>query len=111
MAQQRASADEGDWPLTAWIDGSTTPVRPGVYERRSPAGAYACWSGRHWYADADTPAAAATRIGLSAHSALPWRGVATPTPGACFQCRGHTVVDGGFDPDTDADLIDECPEC
>src|SRR5438067_2021746 len=98
-------------PLTPWMSAFSVPARPGVYLRQSPAGRFACWGGRQWYADADSPAAASSRVGPSRHQTVPWRGVALPTPAPCAVCRGHTVIDRGIDPETGADLIDECPEC
>lgn len=97
--------------LTGWFDANEQPVREGVYERRSTSGRYACWSGTHWYADAATPEAAAAQRRFSPRQALPWRGVATPPPGPCFACRGHSVIDHGWDDDTGRDRIEECIEC
>ena len=97
--------------LTDWMDAGVRPTRGGVYERRSPAGRYACWDGQHWYADAATPVQASRRHGLSSHQAVPWRGVAEPTSARCATCRGHSVLDRGFDEDAARDLIDECPDC
>ena len=96
---------------TAWFTAATVPRRTGVYERRAPAGPYACWDGKRWRADADTPAAAALREAASANQHAAWRGVATAAPAACVTCRGHTVVDRGIDVESGADLIAECPDC
>ena len=54
---------------TAWFDADSAPARPGVYERRAPAGPYACWDGRHWRGDAGSVAAAASREDVSADPA------------------------------------------
>src|SRR3954464_15530524 len=109
MAKKKPSASLAP-RLSSWVAGSVNPIREGVYRRKSPAGPYTCWSGRHWYLDADSPARAATRVELSPHQAAPWRGVATPTAGPCFTCRGHTVIDRGYDAEGDADLIEEGPD-
>ena len=54
---------------TAWFDADTAPARAGVYERRAPAGPYACWDGRRWRGDAGSAGAhrgASARIGTMA---------------------------------------------
>ena len=96
---------------TAWFDADMTPARPGVYERRAPAGPYACWDGRRWRDDAGSVAAAASSAGASAIQRAAWRGLVEAAPVACATCRGHTVVDRGVDIDSGADLIAECPDC
>jgi hypothetical protein len=98
-------------PRTAWLDAETVPWRPGVYERRAPAGPFACWDGARWRADAKTPAAAARRQGASAIQRAAWRGLVAASSAPCATCRGHTVIDRGVDVDNGADLIEECPDC
>lgn len=97
--------------LTPWFSGHREPVREGVYRRRSSNAPYACWSGTQWHADADTPQAAAASRQVSARQHVPWRGVATPPPGPCFACRGHTVIDRGWDDEAERDQIEECVDC
>jgi GAF domain-containing protein len=48
---------------TAWFDDATAPARPGVYERREPAGPYACWDGRGRRDDAGSTVAQVIRTG------------------------------------------------
>lgn len=96
---------------TAWFDAATVPPRPGVYERRAPAGPYACWDGASWRPAAATPAAAASRQGESAIQRAAWRGLVAAASAPCATCRGQTVIDGGIDIDSGADLIAECPDC
>jgi len=96
---------------TVWFDADIVPARPGVYERRAPAGPYACWDGRRWRADASSVSAAASLEELSAHRRAPWRGLVEAAAAPCATCRGHTVVDRGVDMESGADLIDECPDC
>ena len=103
--------DEARLPLTGWLPGSAHPVRGGIYERQSPAGPYACWGGQHWYADAQTPTEASRKHGLSRNQSVPWRGIGEPTSDRCATCRGHGVLDRGFDEDAARDLIEECPDC
>jgi hypothetical protein len=105
------AGEPGGAALTPWLDGAATPVRPGVYARRAPAGPFACWDGARWRADAGTPAAAARREGVSRFAAVPWRGLAAPADEPCATCRGHTVLDRGVDVENGADLIEECPDC
>jgi len=57
------------YALTAWFDGSHRPAHAGVYERKAPAGRYACWGGEGWFADAASPPAAALEEAPSAHQA------------------------------------------
>ena len=96
---------------TAWFDGATAPARPGVYERRAPAGPYACWDGARWRGDAPSALAAAERERPSAIRRAAWRGLVAAAAAPCATCRGHTVVDRGVDEDSGADLIAECPDC
>jgi hypothetical protein len=96
---------------TRWFDGDTAPARPGVYERRAPAGPYACWDGRRWRDDAGSVMAAAARTEASAIQRTPWRGLVDAAGTPCATCRGNTVVDRGVDIDSGADLIAECPDC
>ena len=97
--------------LTPWLPATARPVREGVYSRAAPAGPYACWSGSTWYGDAASAAAAAARVEPSAHQSAAWRGLSSPPETPCFACKGHTVIDRGVDPETQRDLIEECPEC
>lgn len=96
---------------TAWFDAATSPSRPGVYERHAPAGPYACWDGSRWRADAKSAATAARQLGASAVERVAWRGLVAAPSAPCSTCRGHTVIDRGFDVEVDADLIEECPDC
>jgi hypothetical protein len=96
---------------TAWFDDHRTPARPGVYERRAPAGPYACWDGRHWRGDAGSVAAAVSREEASAVQRAAWRGLVEAAPAFCATCRGNTVIDRGVDIESGADLIAECPDC
>ncbi|HEY4956837.1 MAG TPA: hypothetical protein VII31_03410 [Caldimonas sp.] len=97
--------------LTSWLDGAQRPARAGVYQRRPPAGPYACWDGARWRADAASAAAAALRQGQSEFDSALWRGLAEPADAPCATCRGHTVIDHGVDDEAGADLIEECPDC
>jgi hypothetical protein len=97
--------------LTPWIDGALTPAREGVYQRRSPAGPYACWDGATWYFDSPSAPAAAAQVEPSALQAAAWRGLTEAPAAPCFACRGHTVIDRGVDAESGLDLIEECPEC
>jgi len=96
--------------LTPWLPDTAAPVHPGVYQRNDPAGPYACWDGRRWRADADTPAAALRQMAFSGHLGASWRGLSAPAPQPCETCRGHGVIDRGDD-DSGAALIDPCPDC
>ena len=98
-------------PLTAWYPPDTRPEREGVYERRSPDGAYACWNGRAWNADARSPAAAARQRVASARQSTSWRGLTAASGAPCATCRGHSVLDRGFDEEAGVDRIEECPDC
>ncbi|MEP7057026.1 MAG: hypothetical protein ABI809_04555 [Caldimonas sp.] len=100
-----------DAALTAWIAGLEPPRREGVYMRHSPAGPYSCWSGDRWFGDAAVPEAAAASRQPSKYRSAPWRGLATAPSEPCWSCRGHTVIDRGYDAESDVDLIDECIEC
>ena len=98
--------------LTPWLDGVQRPARAGVYQRRPPAGPYACWDGARWRADAakrgrgrPAPRTERVRLGAVARPA----GWAADAP--CATCRGHTVIDHGVDLEAGADLIEECPDC
>ncbi len=96
---------------TPWLEAASLPARAGVYERRAPAGPFACWDGSHWRADAPTASLAARQTGASPHSGAPWRGLRTAVDAPCATCRGHTVLDRGIDAESGADLIEECPDC
>ena len=111
MQRHRSARREPDTVLTPWLPATQQPVREGVYRRAAPAGPYACWSGRTWYGDAPTAAAAAARAEPSAVQSAAWRGLSSPPQAPCFACKGHTVIDRGVDPETQRDLIEECPEC
>ncbi len=97
--------------VTDWLPGTVQPMREGVYERRVSDGAYSCWSGNAWNEDADSPAEAAARGAPSRDQHASWRGLVEPSGLPCATCKGHTVVDGGQHPETDEDLLDECPDC
>ena len=97
--------------LTAWLPGSSTPVREGVYERRVSDGSYSCWNGRTWNRDAETPAAAAGATEPSAFQNASWRGLAEPSNQPCVTCQGHTIIDRGHDDEAGVDRFDECPDC
>ena len=103
--------DRDTTTLTDWFEADVQPAREGVFQRRFPAGPYSCWSGDRWYGDSLSPAAAALEQKPSRHQAVPWRGLVSEPSEPCWACRGHTVIDLGFDAETEADLIDECPEC
>ena len=96
---------------TAWFAASSLPARPGVYERRAPAGPYSCWDGTRWRDDAQGAAAAARRQGASALQKAAWRGLVAAPSAPCATCRGQTVIDRGVDVETGVDLIVECPDC
>jgi hypothetical protein len=96
---------------TGWFDATSSPCRAGVYERRAPAGPYACWDGVRWRADAKSAAAAARQEGASPIRDAAWRGLAAASPAPCATCGGRTVLDHGVDADNGADLIEECPDC
>jgi hypothetical protein len=96
---------------TAWFAAGTVPARAGVYQRRAPAGPYACWDGTRWRDDADSVAAAASHPNASAVQRAAWRGLVEAAPAPCATCRGHTVIDRGVDIESGADLIAECPDC
>ena len=97
--------------LTDWLEGGTRPVHAGVYQRRWPGGPYTCWDGRAWRQDAATPQAAASRETPSATAHAPWRGLATPPDRPCLACKGHGVIDLGWDDERGVDLISECLDC
>lgn len=97
--------------FTPWLDGGSMPVRAGVYERRPPAGPFACWDGSRWHADASGPAEAARQTRASRFDRAEWRGLAEPSVVPCATCRGHGIIDRGVDVESGADLIDECPDC
>lgn len=99
------------YALTDWLDARQRPAHAGVYERQKPAGPYACWSGAGWFADAATPEAAAWQEAPSAYPSAPWRGLAQPPGAPCLTCRGHTLLDHGYDEESDRDNIMECPDC
>ncbi|MDQ6638937.1 MAG: hypothetical protein M3Z15_04640 [Pseudomonadota bacterium] len=98
-------------PRTAWFEAASTPIRPGVYERRAPGGPFACWDGTGWHRDAESAGAAAREQGASAIQRAAWRGLVEASSAPCAPCRGHTVLDHGVDADTGADRIEECPDC
>lgn len=97
--------------VTSWFGGDVHPVRAGVYERRAPAGPFACWDGSRWRDDAHRPDDAARVTDSSRFDRAAWRGRAEPSAAPCATCRGHGVVDRGIDVESGADLIDECPDC
>ncbi|MEO6895366.1 MAG: hypothetical protein ABI218_01830 [Caldimonas sp.] len=97
--------------VTPWLGGDVSPVRAGVYERRAPAGPYACWDGSRWRADASRPDDASRETNPSRFDRAAWRGLAEPSAAPCATCRGHGVVDRGIDVESGADLIEECPDC
>ena len=97
--------------LTDWIPGEVKPVHEGVYERRMSDGSFSCWNGEVWNEDAATPADAAGKTSPSRDQRASWRGLAVPSALPCATCGGHTIVDRGYDPDTDRDLLTECPDC
>lgn len=97
--------------VTPWLEGDLKPQREGVYERRSRPGAYSCWNGKSWNEDAPTPFEAALETRLSHYQGTQWRGLAEPSALPCATCKGHTVVDRGFDEETGADRLEECPDC
>jgi hypothetical protein len=97
--------------VTAWFGPPSHPAHEGVYERRAPAGPFACWNGRAWNADARSPAHAAAQRDVSPHQDASWRGLVEPSDVPCATCRGHTVVDRGVDDENGIDLIAECPDC
>lgn len=103
----------GTQPLevTDWIRGSAAPVREGVYERRMSDGPFSCWNGQRWNEDAATPALAAGKDVPSRDQNASWRGLVAPSDLPCATCKGHTVVDRGYDEETERDLIAECPDC
>jgi hypothetical protein len=107
--QRRRNDDEA--AVTAWMPPDARPVREGVYERQDPAGPFSCWSGRAWNADARTPGEAARRTSPSPQQRAPWRGRVEASDAPCATCRGHGVVDRGFDEEHGVDLIDECADC
>lgn len=96
--------------VTPWFNGRQPPAREGVYQRRD-ALRYACWDGVRWRGGAASPAEAARRSGASPHQNVAWRGLTEPAGAPCPTCRGHTVVDLGWDPDTGGDWLAECPDC
>ena len=96
---------------TAWFSAFSRPSREGVYQRRGLAGPFSCWNGRTWNAEAASPAEAAGRTEPSVRQWAPWRGLVAQHDAPCATCGGRTIVDRGVDAETDADLIDECPDC
>lgn len=97
--------------VTDWFDAGVRPAHEGVYERLFPAGPYSCWNGAGWNADAPDPGAAAGQAAPSAFQEARWRGLIEASAEPCATCRGHTVVDRGFDEDSGEDLIAECADC
>lgn len=96
---------------TAWFAAPAVPARAGVYERHAPAGPFSCWDGARWRRDARTAAAAARQQNGSAYLGAKWRGLVAASAAPCATCRGHTVIDRGVDAESNADLIEECPDC
>ncbi|MEO8938783.1 MAG: hypothetical protein ABI277_04650 [Burkholderiaceae bacterium] len=97
--------------VTDWFSGAVHPAQEGVYERRVSDGSFSCWNGRSWNRDADTPADAAGAVEPSRDQNASWRGLKAASALPCATCKGHTVVDRGFDVETGADLLVECPDC
>ena len=97
--------------LTDWMPGTLEPVHEGVYQRRMSDGSFSCWTGRVWNRDAATPDEAAGSTSPSRDQRASWRGLATPSALPCATCGGHTIVDRGYDAETDRDLLEECPDC
>jgi hypothetical protein len=97
--------------LSPWFEPGVEPVHEGVYRRQFPGGPYSCWAQGRWYGDAASPDAAAATGKPSRHAKLPWAGLSSPPDAPCFRCRGHGVIDLGVDAESDADLIELCPEC
>ncbi len=62
---------------TPWFKGSTTPVRPGVYERKMPSGIvmFCCWTGYHLLVAAGTPWRAEHTKLVTGYQNRPWRGL------------------------------------
>lgn len=108
---QQTVVDETTFDVTDWIAGDVKPVHEGVYERRNSDGSFSCWNGQAWNEDAATPAEAAGREAPSRDQNASWRGLVEQSPLPCATCKGHTVVDGGVDAESGADLIAECPDC
>jgi hypothetical protein len=106
----KAGSDAGA-RRTGWLEGVSSPARPGVYERRGGDGRYACWDGSRWRRGARSAAEAARQQAASREQRAPWRGLVEASAAPCSTCRGHTVVDHGIDVETGADLIHECPDC
>jgi hypothetical protein len=111
MASEAILVGRRRYALTGWIAGDALPAREGVYERREPAGPYACWCGGGWRADASSPAEAVVQTAASDFPASPWRGLAEAPDSVCLTCSGHGVLDAGFDAASGRDLIAECPDC
>jgi len=111
MAREQAHSSRRVPRLTAWLDGAQAPARAGVYRRRSPAGPFACWDGALWHGDAATVVAAAREQRPSQRQDAAWRGLVDAPPAPCPTCGGRTVLDRGFDAESGADLIGECPDC
>ena len=109
MPPPRTRPDTTD--VTDWLPGTLRPVHEGVYERRVSDGSFSCWNGERWNADADTPDLAAGAERASRDQNASWRGLAEESSLPCATCKGHTIVDRGQHAETDADLLDECPDC
>ena len=103
----------GRTPLatTAWLSAGTSPALPGVYQRSGPAGPYACWDGSRWRRGATSAASAALQTAPASAAGARWRGLRQAATAPCATCRGQTVIDHGFNDDSGADLIVECPDC
>lgn len=105
------STSHDDTPVTDWLPGSIHPVHEGVYERRVSDGSFSCWNGTRWKEDAQSPALAAGKVAPSRDQNASWRGLAVQSDLPCATCKGETVVDGGYDEESERDLLGECPDC
>lgn len=66
--------------LTDWFPGDVKPVRVGVYETSSNAGAcFQHWNGKYWGRASNTPDQAASKASdRSVFQEDSWRGLASP---------------------------------
>lgn len=63
--------------LTPWFEGTTKPVRPGMYQRRFVTTAWARWDGTYWYESYTDKELAEKETRISAiQGAAQWRGLA-----------------------------------